>query len=706
MRKAYDRVEWSYLEAIMLKLGFSPVWVALVMRLVSTVSFSVLFNGVPQEEFCPSRGIRQGDPLSPYLFLLAAEGLSGLLKFNQSPALQGVKVAASAPAVNHLLFADDSLLFFHANNEGALEMKELLNKYCNASGQRINVDKSSVYFSKGCPGGVREGIKGILEVDRETLNEKYLGMPADVGSSKNGAFKYLRDRVPDSLCAKILKAVYYPDGDVLSAVLGSHPSQVWRSIIEGRDALKIGLIRRIGDGRSTDAWVQNWLPRDERLRPVAPRKADAPQMIGDYIHHHIAAWNTEKLEEYFLPMDVEIIRNIPLCTRFQDDFWSWHFENNGQFSVRSCYRALAATKRVREDWLDGNSAASDTTKEEKAWSKLWKIYVPSKIRLFLWRLAKHSIPTEDIRHHRQMAPTPACSICGLEDSWRHSLIECNPARCVWALTAEDITEHIALSTEPTAKQWLFHMIESMGKDDLTRMLVTLWAIWHAKRKAVHEDIYQSPMATMGFVNNFLSDTALCERASPVQQRKPVPVPRQAAWIAPPEGRSKINVDAAVAKSEAKGAVAAVCRASNGTYLGASAMVYEGITDPRCLEALACREALDIADDLLVGPMQVASDCLEVVNALHSDYKGYLGSIITEIKATAGPPFVPPSKFPLTPAPVSPDDDRPTCDVTGVLAKLFDRRRQHNGIEELDRFIPSPLSPDAVPMLLHALASES
>jgi hypothetical protein len=59
-----------------------------------------------------------------------------------------------------------------------------------------------------------------------------------------------------------------------------------------------------------------------------------------------------------------------------------------------------------------------------------------------------------------------------------------------------------------------------------------------------------------------------------------------------------------------------------------------------------------------------------------------------------------------PAPVSPDDDRPTCDVTGVLAKLFDRSRQHNGIEELDRFIPSPLSPDAVPMLLHALASES
>jgi len=83
------------------------------MRLITTVSFSVLFNGERLNSFLPMRGIRQGDPISPYLFLLAAEGFSCLLNSRlQSSTLKGIKVAPSAPVVSHLLFADDSLLFF------------------------------------------------------------------------------------------------------------------------------------------------------------------------------------------------------------------------------------------------------------------------------------------------------------------------------------------------------------------------------------------------------------------------------------------------------------------------------------------------------------------------------------------------------------------------------------------------------------------
>ena len=93
--------------------------------------------------FRPTRGLRQGDPISPYLFLIAAEGLSCFLK--GEGGISGISVAPNAPAVNHLLFADDNLLFFEANELSAVRINDLLRTYCNASGQRVNTEKSSIF---------------------------------------------------------------------------------------------------------------------------------------------------------------------------------------------------------------------------------------------------------------------------------------------------------------------------------------------------------------------------------------------------------------------------------------------------------------------------------------------------------------------------------------------------------------------------------
>lgn len=135
MSKAYDRVEWDFLAAVMRRMGFTSRWVDLIMECITTVSYSIIVNGQPVGNFLPSRGLRQGDPLSPYLFLMCAEVLSTQLQqAEQMGLLRGVPTSPKGPRLNHLFFADDSLLFCKASVYEWQVLSNLLEVYEGASG--------------------------------------------------------------------------------------------------------------------------------------------------------------------------------------------------------------------------------------------------------------------------------------------------------------------------------------------------------------------------------------------------------------------------------------------------------------------------------------------------------------------------------------------------------------------------------------------
>uniref|UniRef100_A0A2N9EM59 Reverse transcriptase domain-containing protein n=1 Tax=Fagus sylvatica TaxID=28930 RepID=A0A2N9EM59_FAGSY len=196
MSKAYDRVEWGYLEAMMVRMGFHERWVSLIMNCLSSVQYAVLFNGCPTEAFFPSRGIRQGDPLSPYLFLLCAEGLMALLrKADLDFSLRGVAVCRNGPRVTHLMFADDCLLFFRANIEECQVVTDILSQYEEASGQKLNNDKTSIFYSSNTPHDTRVAIGNLLGAPNSNSIERYLGLPPFLGRSKIKAFEDLPAKV-------------------------------------------------------------------------------------------------------------------------------------------------------------------------------------------------------------------------------------------------------------------------------------------------------------------------------------------------------------------------------------------------------------------------------------------------------------------------------------------------------------------------------
>ena len=152
------------------------------------------------------------------------------------------------------------------------------------------------------------------------------------------------------------------------------------------------------------------------------------------------------------------------------------------------------------------------------------------------------------------------------------------------------------------------------------MFVTLWAIWHARRKAIHEHVFQSQLSVHCFVENFISDLNQCGEQ---EQKCRVATTCQSGprWIAPPQGMIKVNVDAAVGKNSGRGAVAAVARSDNGVFLGASVITFPGQTDAETLEALACREAVALATDIHARSVRVASDCMNMVKKLEGGTTG-------------------------------------------------------------------------------------
>ena len=230
------------------------------------------------------------------------------------------------------------------------------------------------------------------------------------------------------------------------------------------------------------------------MRPITSLLANPPQWVSDLILPG-AEWDRAAVSQIFLPTDAQAIISIPLCTRQIEDFWAWVHEKNGVFTVRLAYRMLVETKMRREAWLEGRGHSSDTSRDAKSWDRLWKVDIPLKVKKFLWRLAQQSVPTADVLHHRDMSTSTRCGLCGSEDSWQHSLLHCTVARCVWALQDHDLVETLNSTREPDARRWLFSLLDTLSSAEFIQVAVTMWALWYARRQALHENIFQSPLST-------------------------------------------------------------------------------------------------------------------------------------------------------------------------------------------------------------------
>jgi len=198
--KAYDRIEWNFLEGVLRKKGFASQLIKWIMVCVRSVSFSVLINGSPYGLFEASRGLRQGDPLSPQSFILCADVLSSMItQANRERLIQGIRVSNGRPQISHILFADDSLFFLKADHKNSSNLLAIFKDYETASGQTINLEKSSITFGNRVFQHTRDSIMQILQIPNIGGGGKYLGLPEQFGRKKKEMLQYVKDKVQEKI---------------------------------------------------------------------------------------------------------------------------------------------------------------------------------------------------------------------------------------------------------------------------------------------------------------------------------------------------------------------------------------------------------------------------------------------------------------------------------------------------------------------------
>ncbi|CAN6562972.1 unnamed protein product [Malus baccata var. baccata] len=425
MAKAYDRVEWVFLLSMMVKFGFDPLFCKWILECISTASFSILINGSPTGFVLPERGLQQGDPLSPYLFLICTEGLSMLIRRGlEVGGLHGIRVSTNGNPISHLFFADDSVLFGHASVEEARGILEVLRTYSNGSGQAVNLSKSSIFFGSKTPNRVRKLIGQIMGIQCRNGFGKYLGLQADFGHSKRVVFEEIRDRLESRLAGWAEQFLSQAGKEVLvKAVAMAMPNYAMSCFKLPIGCFNLGFLAKIGWRliQNPESLLAKVL-KDKYYPGKCFSEAGRASLVSDLIDQESSSWKVDLISANFQRDDVREILSIPLSKTGSRDRFVWHHTVNGIYSVRSGYGVAMDLMDNGALGRKGRGSTSAKPKNCYAWTLIWKLKgsdhadeIMQEFAFGLWRLWKNRNEVVFNGVHRQPLE--------ILDSWRRNIAE-------------------------------------------------------------------------------------------------------------------------------------------------------------------------------------------------------------------------------------------------------------------------------------------
>ncbi|XP_026417369.1 uncharacterized protein LOC113312850 [Papaver somniferum] len=518
MSKAFDRVEWSFLILVLKKFGFSNHWCQLILRCISTTNISILLNGSSCPSYSPTRGLRQGDPLSPYLFIFCMESFSRyLIHTENNNLIYSLKVTTEAPSISHLLFADDCLLFTKATHVETSNLMSPIKDFSCISGQMLNFEKSTCFFSKNVLPDHCASLIKYMNVRKIELNEKYLGIPLFITRNRTESMSHLNthhdSRVSNwkgkqltqsgrsALVQHTLKSssnyhINYSFYQTLSLI-------IWRNPKGTSGGEKMGTkvtISKSGkkNGFDINAFSDNWI-----LNPSMPLCISLPNpkyKVSDFINHETKSWNVALVEAFFTRENSQKICSMRIPVSGSDTL-IWPYNRNGTLIVKSVYKLL-------DNELPHNFIPNPDLDTQKAF---WKSHLLPKVQLFLWKCVENILYTCSKIFRFNNNHDSMCKSCqsGASETPEHMFLHCDFARNVWSnipsvshAITQDSNDDISI------KDWISKWLTSKNlQDKSTTVLTAAWCIWKDKCSRVFENKSLNSLSTARSAIRMAGDTA-------------------------------------------------------------------------------------------------------------------------------------------------------------------------------------------------------
>ncbi|XP_058767513.1 uncharacterized protein LOC131641227 [Vicia villosa] len=656
--KAYDRIDWDYLKDILITMGFCQKWVGWIMLCVSTVEYSVNVNGNMIGPIVPGRGLRQGDPLSPYLFILCAEGLTALIRKAQNRGdIHGVKICRNASIISHLLIADDCFLFFRANTAETNVMKDILATYEEASGQAINFQKSEVYCSRIVNSDTRQELATCLGVQQVLGTGNYLGIPSMIGRSRKSALRFIKDRIWRKINSWSSRSLSQAGREtMIKSVLQSIPTYIMSLFL-----IPSSLIDEI-EKMMNSFWWGHKRDRAKGIHWLSWDRLSMPKVDGGMGFKNLNAFNLAMLSKqaWRLTTNTDSLVSRLYKARYfpNSDYLSSNIGHNPSYVWRSIWSSKFVIKgglkwsiRSGENisvwdhyWLaDGSSLSNpwpnnmvvDNLKVSDLMTHNGKDWNHGLINALVGEESAHKIQNTPLftavhkdkllwKHESngKLSVRSAYRYC-INDAIDTSHLRIKESwNLLWNIKApprvKNFMWRLCRDCVPTRRRLLDKGVNCVtpvsNQDQKAIFSVTLWSIWKGRNNQVWNQVEDSPTLICQRANQLLTDW---KEAKKYRLNNEIinSLPAIIRWEKPQRGRFKCNIDAAF--SHNKVGFGACIRDELGNFIVARTEWFSPCTDVVIGEALGLLKAVNWVHDMGYDNMDFELDAKRVVDSVTS-----------------------------------------------------------------------------------------